>query len=118
MNETTPKYILEMEKRLIVKIDENTKSIDKLAIITNDRFNVVESRLDTVETKLDKIDVDLTGVDSRLDRLESDVYKIKDTIGKIEGHIGRYEIRSQNIEETLKQDHGPRIKELERILCV
>ncbi|MEK7184900.1 MAG: hypothetical protein AAB683_02085 [Patescibacteria group bacterium] len=133
MQENTPSYIKDLRKDLKediitgIKVDiisglkehidnrfEETKgliesSIEDLAAKTAREFLLVDKRFD-------KHDIEFNGINNRLDHIESDLVDIKVTIGKIEGHIGRYEIRAQNMDQILLQDHGPRIKELEKVV--
>ena len=80
------------------------------------RLDGIDNRLDGIDSKLVKHDIEFEGINNRLDRIESDNRDNKESIGKIEGHIGRYEVRAQNIEAILIEDHKPRIKDLENVV--
>jgi len=97
------------------EMDERLDGIDGRLDSMDLRFNGIDSRLDGIDSKLVKHDIEFEGINNRLDRIESDTHDIKESIGKIEGHIGRYEVRAQNIEAILLEDHKPRIKELEEV---
>ena len=106
-----------IDKRLD-SMDARFNGIDKRLDSMDVRFDGIDRKLDSIDLRFDgidkRLDIEFDGINNRLDRLESDVVDIKDSIGKIEGHIGRYEVRAQNIEQILLQDHKPRITELEK----
>ncbi len=122
MNEKEPIYVKKIIDHIDRKIDETNLSIKELETMMIDGFSQVHKRLDNHDEKFEQIDARFEQIDARFeqtddrfDRIDSAIYDIKADIRKIEGHIGRYEIRAQNIEQILLQDHKPRIAELERI---
>jgi hypothetical protein len=116
MNETQPQYFKEFHNDFM----EFKKHVDK-------RFdhldNKIESEInglaliikDTVATKEDIKDM-ATKEDIRDMATKEDIKDMatKLDVKEILAHIGRYEIRAQNHEHTLHQDHKPRIRELEK----
>lgn len=124
MNETEPFYIKELKEQIgridhkidevLVSTAEEFRRIDKRFDQVDERFDKIDRRFELVDEKFSKIDNEFEGVNNRLDRLESSNAEIKEDISKIEGHIGRYEVRAQNIEAILLEDHKPRIIALEK----
>ena len=116
MNETEPNYITELRNHIDDKI-ENTEpryfkefkkdikkhidgSINELAVMIKD----------TVATKDDIQEIWANMVTK--DDLKN--FATKEDVKEILSHIGRYEIRAQNIEDIILQDHKPRIKDIEK----
>ncbi len=117
MNETEPVYIKELKEqigRIDHKIDEVLISTAKEFRRIDERFDEVDERFNGIDERFSKADLEFDSVNNRLDRLESSNAEIKEDISKIEGHIGRYEVRAQNIEAILLEDHKPRIIALEK----
>ena len=104
MPEQEPQYFKEFREHIDKRFDSVESKIEKevgdLAAMTKREFDRVDERFDNLER--------------RVGHLELDVSELKDSVVKIEGHIGRYEIRSQNVEQILLQDHKPRIIDLEK----
>jgi hypothetical protein len=82
------------------------KSIDDLAITTYNQYYEVIKRLDKHDERFDNIEYEIGSIKQNM--------ATKDDVKEILSHIGRYEVRAQNIEETLLQDHKPRIANLEK----
>ncbi len=97
-------------------LDEN---IDSLAISTKNQFDEFGGEFSGLKTEFIKLK---TEMNSRFEMVDYEISDIKNTMATKEevkdilSHIGRYEVRTQNIEETLKSDHEPRIKNLEKSL--
>ena len=131
MNETEPKYFAEFRKEFLgvknelgsfrvhvdKKFEETNKniedSIDVLTISIEHQFEEQEKGLQEYmhENFVSKLDLYETEV-----RVNDKFERLDEILGKIEGHIGRYEIRGQDLEQILLQDHKPRIIELEKIV--
>jgi len=120
IKEETPQYIVNLEISLKSLIKEEVGNLAASTArgfrVIDKKFEEMDERLDDIDSKLAEHDVEFEGINNRLDRIESDVRDTKESVSKIEGHIGRYEVRAQNIEAILLEDHKPRIKELERIV--
>ncbi len=117
IEEKTPKYIIELRKDLtndLKKIIE--KEVGSLAASTAREFALVHEKLNIHDKRFDEIDKKLLGMEFEFDTINNQLYTIDDKIGKIEGHIGRYEVRAQNIEHILEQDHKVSIHELEKVV--
>ena len=133
MLEVEPKYFRKFEERIIKKIDT---SINELAVMIKDNFATktdlqdgLNSIKDEMVTKKDfeyEIGLIRNEMATKKD-LEYEVGSIrfeinlirnematKNDVDKILKHIGRYEVRAQNTEEMLIEDHKPRINALER----
>ena len=111
MPEQEPQYFKEFREHIDKRFDSVESKIEKevgdLAAMTKREFDRVDERFAAVDVRFDNLE-------RRVGHLELDVSELKDSVVKIEGHIGRYEIRSQNVEQILLQDHKPRIIDLEK----
>jgi len=141
--EIIPKYIVDLKADLIkhfdekiekevgalavltakqfVLIDERFNEIDKKFALVDERFNeidkkftLIDERFGLIDERFVKISIEFDTINNRLDHIETDIYEIKGTIVKIERYIGRYEVRAQNIENILLEEHKPRIITLEK----
>jgi archaellum component FlaC len=100
--------------KLKVDVIEIKSDLTDLTIFTKNSFDDAFKLLYKMEDRMDVMEGKMGSMENKMDDMESDISDIKEDIGEIEKHIGRYEIRSQNIEQILLQDHKPRIIELER----
>ncbi len=124
MNETIPKYIIDLEERLGKKI--NGLGIEIIASTSNGftviqkQINSLEDRFDTLEDRFDNFESRFNNSESKFDDLKYKVDNIEDTMAtkldvkEILVVIGSYEVRSQNVEQILLKDHKPRIIDLEK----
>ncbi len=101
MNETEPLYFKEFKKHIDVKIET---SFNELAIIIKDTL-VTKDDIKDMVTKED--------LEYEINEIKREM-ATKDDIKGIHEHIGRYEVRAQNVEQILLQDHKPRIADLEK----
>lgn len=104
----TPHYIITLKNELIEHFDakiekEVTAKIGSLAAMTAGEFKKVYKKFDEIEEKM------VTKEDLR----EHEIATKKD-FEKIHSLIGKYEIRAENIENILLQDHKPRLSDLEK----
>lgn len=108
MNETTPNYIIELRDHLDKKIE---KEVGDLANITAKSFADIEKRMATKEDTATKSDVGDLEYELSVVRNEM---ATKEEVREILSHIGRYEVRAQNTEAVVHEDHKPRIVGLEK----
>lgn len=113
MNETIPNYIIELKNELKDHFDNKIeKEVGDLALITAKGFADIEKRMATKED-LEELRV------STKDDLNFELGLIRDEMAtkkevkEILEHIGRYEVRAQNTESTVRDDHKPRLIKLE-----
>ncbi len=110
MHETEPLYFREFRKHFDNKIDS---SINDLILTMTDTMITKEE----FEEGLDEIRKDMaTKEDIKNMATKEDIKNMatKEDMKGIHEHIGRYEVRAQNIEQILLQDHKPRIASLEQ----
>lgn len=115
MARKTPSYIKELKEDLILHFDAKieqvvSREVGSLAAMTAKEFRRIDARFEAIEstmaTKEDIKDM-ATKEDIRDMATKSDMKEIL-------AHIGRYEIRAQNTEDIMLQDHKPRIADLEK----
>lgn len=98
MQENEPQYFKEFKNCIESSIDDIKTSINDLAV----------SIKDTVATKSD-----ISDLEYELSLIRNEM-ATKQEVHEMLVHIGRYEVRSQNTEDTLHNDHKPRIIDLEK----
>lgn len=105
-----PKYFKEFREHVDGKfkeikegLDESTKLIDDLALITLNQYISLDNKIDRIEDSLS----------DEISEIRREMVTKKD-IEPILKHIGLYEMRAKNVEEILLQDHKPRIATLEK----
>lgn len=140
MDTTEPKYFTEFRKYIEKRFDLVDNRFDSV----DNRFDSIDQRLNDVDENIDSLAISTknqfdefggefsgfktefikfkTEMNNRFEMVDYEISIIKNTMATKEevkdilSYIGRYEIRTQNIEETLKADHEPRIKNLEKSL--
>ena len=83
--------------------------------ITAKSFDSIEKRMATKEDTATKSDIGHLEYELSLIRNEM---ATKQEVHEMLAHIGRYEVRSQNAEDTIHNDHKPRIIDLEKKVFV
>ncbi len=105
MNETEPKYFTEFRQYIEKRFNESDEKIDDLAISTANQLNEFKMEMNS---RFEMVDYEISDIKNTM--------ATKEEVEDILFHIGRYEVRTQNIDEKLKSDHEPRIKNLEKVL--
>ncbi len=112
MNETEPLYFKEFRVHIDKRFDQVEVKIDKevecLARSTANYFNEIEKDIHVMKEEIKEVKEELREIDEKLATKAE-----KSDIDKVLKHIGSYEIRARNVEETLHEDHKPRIIDLE-----
>lgn len=117
MNETTPKYAIElknsldelkghMDKRFDSVEEKIEKEVGDLAIMTAKQFLRIDSKFESADIRFGDLEDKITNIEHTM--------ATKDDADKILKHIGAYEIRAKNIEKILLKDHKPKITALEK----
>jgi len=135
----TPQYIKDMHQDMKILISDLKMDISEIrddiselksdvselksnvAILKSDMSDV-KIRLTTLETDVSDLK-DITqhmlkhmATQDQFESLNQDVLYMKNDIHEIMRYIGRYEVRSQNLEDTIFHDHKPRIVDLENVV--
>ena len=96
------------------------KGFDILRLEMNERFDGVHREIEGLammtKNEIGRIDKSINKMSDDISNLHYDMEELGINMEKIEAHIGRYEIRAQNIELILVEDHKPRIKSLEDLV--
>lgn len=122
-----PEYFKDFKKHVDRRFDEVDQKIERevggLAAMTANEFRRIDARFEEIEsTMATKEDIKNMATKQDIEEIRKDMATkedIKDMATKhdvkeILAHIGRYEIRAQNVEDILLQDHKPRIADLEK----
>jgi SMC interacting uncharacterized protein involved in chromosome segregation len=91
------------------RFDGVHREIEGLAMMT-------KNEIDRMGTNMNKMSGDISEIRDDISGLHYDMEELGINMEKIQAHIGRYEIRAQNIELILLEDHKPRIKNLEDLV--
>lgn len=126
MNETVPKYIIDLRDHLDNRIDKLTADIVTTTsngfTAVQKQINSLENRFDGLETRFNCLETKFDALVYRVDNIENvmvtkeDIKDIatKQDIKEIHAVIGSYEVRAQNVEQILLKEHKPRIIDLEK----
>ena len=99
------------EERIEKKFDDFAIIVARGFAEVGEKFKEQREYMDeTFATKLDLYETE-SRLNGRFDKLEG-------RVEKIESHIGRMDIRFSNIDEIVRLDHTPRIKNLEAAVGV
>lgn len=102
--------------KLVTKEDLENE-INDFALVVKRSFDKVDKKFDTVFERLDDLEqksATKTDLYETETRLAYRISKIEDTVDKIYAYVGKSEIRTAYIEDILYNDHGPRIRTLEK----
>lgn len=101
MNETTPKYIIELKDELKKDITGLKQEFGEFRTILTDRIDIIDVKIDTLDTKVNKMDV-----------------KMDEIIEKQDVHfetIGELKVQVTGIELSLKDKANHKyVKEIEK----